>query len=97
MKKRAKETRTIKNIKDKLIAAFSVGIGFWLLNNGYYMESIIINLLTALISGSAFIYLLFLSIKAIRQKEKILGWVYLIMDIIMILSWTIYFFIGFFS
>lgn len=74
-----------KNIRDKLLAFFSVGIGFWLINISHIYSSIW-TLITGAISGLAFIFLLFFSVKAIRQKEKILGWTYLIMDIIMILS-----------
>lgn len=83
MKKRVKED---KRIRDKLLAFFSIGIGFWLINISHTYSSLWVTA-TGIISGIAFIFLLFFSIKAIKQKEKILGWTYLIIDIIMILSW----------
>lgn len=89
--KRVKED---KNIREKLLASFSVGVGFWLINISH-TSSLIWNYITAAISGLAFIFLLFFSIKAIKQKEKILGWTYFVMDVIMILSWIIPFILGF--
>ena len=77
--------REDKNIRDKLLASFSVGIGFWLINISHIFSSIW-TIITGAISVLAFISLLFFSIKAIKQKEKILGWTYFIMDIVMILS-----------
>ena len=82
-----------KNIREKLLASFSVGVGFWLINISH-VSSLIYGYITAMISGLAFIFLFFFSIRAIRQKEKILGWTYFLMEIVMILSWIILFITG---
>ena len=84
-----------KNIRDKLLASFSIGIGFWLINVSHANNYPVWNTITALISGIAFIFLLVYSIKAVRQREKILGWTYLIMDIVMILSYISLFVLSF--
>ncbi|MDO8528866.1 MAG: hypothetical protein Q7S06_03170 [Nanoarchaeota archaeon] len=92
-KKRVKKD---KNIREKLLASFSVGVGFWLINISHTYSSVWVGT-TAIISALAFIFLLFFSIKAIKQKEKILGWTFLLMDIIMILSRITPEIIGFFD
>ena len=82
-----------KNIRDKLLALFSVGVGFWLINIAtsyppwFYV--------TGAISGLAFLLLFVYSIKAIKQKERILGWTFFALDTVMIFNWIIPFIIGF--
>ena len=91
-----KRVRKDKSIRDKLLVSFGVGIGFWLINISH-TYSYVWTMISAGISALAFISLLFFSIKAIKQKEKILGWTFLVMDIIMILSRITPEIVGFFS
>ncbi len=76
-------------IKDKLLASFIFGVGFWLINLSHidYAYNFIWGLITATISGLAIITLFIFSIKAISNKEKLLGWTCLLTSISMIISY----------
>ena len=87
------------NIKDKLLASFIVGVGFWLINISHinYDTNFIWGNISAIISGLAIVVLIIFSIEAINQKERLLGWTYLLTSAAMIISYAYTFMQGFFS
>ncbi len=74
--------------RDKMLASFIIGIGFWLINITHVSQNNLWFHVSRLISGGAFIFLLSYSFKAIKQEDKI-GWAYFVTVVSMIISYVL--------
>ncbi len=67
--------------KDKMLSAFVIAVGFWIMNISHTSGASLWGNITFLVSGIGFLFLLVTSFNTVRngkKNEKNLGWTFLI-------------------
>ncbi len=82
------QTVSPNSYRDKMLASFIIGIGFWLINITHVSQDNLWSAVTAWVSGGAFIFLLGYSFKSMRQGDKV-GLSYFLTDVCMIISYVV--------